>query len=108
MPRAKRSPNGHQLRKRELPFAARMLRDEPFRAADDAEWKAAADGIAGPKGWYVAGEWRNDADWKLILFATQDEADTMQRWIAESAIEMRPVPPRYDGPQLPVAGAKSS
>jgi len=100
-----RSPNGHQLRVRELPFAARMLRDEPFRSADDAEWKAAADRIAGPKGWYVSGEWRNDADWKLIRFASQAEADEMQRWIASSGIEARSAPPRFNGPMLTVAGA---
>jgi hypothetical protein len=32
----------------------------------------------------------------------------MQRWIAESGIETRPVPERYAGPQLGVAGAKPS
>ncbi len=103
MPRPKRSPNSHQLRVRELPFAAWMRRDEPFRLADDAEWKAAADRIAGAAGWYCTGQWRDDADWKKILFATKDEAETMQRWIAESGIETRPSPPKYDGPQLTVA-----
>lgn len=30
----------------------------------------------------------------------------MQQWIAASGIETRPEPPRYDGPQLTVAGVK--
>jgi hypothetical protein len=108
MARPKRSPNSHQIRVRELPFAARMRRDEPFRSADDAEWQAKADSIAGLKSWYVSGEWRDDADWKLIRFATKAEADEMQEWIAASGIETRPAPPRYDGPQLTVAGVKPS
>lgn len=82
-----------------------MRRDEPFREVDKAEWQAAADRIAGPAGWYsIAG---THADWgcKLIHFATAAEAETMQRWIAESEIETRPVPGAFSGPQLGVAGA---
>ena len=103
MPR--RSPNSHQLRLRELPHFARMRREDPFREADKAEWHAAADRIAGPAGWYpVAG---THADWgcKLIHFATAAQAEAMQRWIAESGIETRPVPGTFQGPQLGVAGA---
>jgi hypothetical protein len=32
----------------------------------------------------------------------------MQRWIAESGIETRPAPPKYNGPMLGVAGTKLS
>ena len=108
MARPKRSPNSHQIRVRELPFAARMRRDEPFRSVDDAEWRAAADQIAGPKGWYATAGMRGDWDCRLIRFGSQTEAEEMQEWISASGIETRPAPPRYDGPTLTAAGVKPS
>jgi len=104
----KRGWNSHQLRLRALPHFARMRREEPFHVADKAAWQGAADRIAGPAGWYsVAG---THADWgcKLIHFATADEAEAMQRWIAESGIETRPAPGAYGGPQLSVVGDERS
>ena len=106
MARPTRSPNSHQLRLRALPHFARMRREEPFREADKAEWQAAADRIAGPVGWYSVAGMRADWDCRLIHFATAAEAETMQRWIAESGIETRPVPGTYGGVQLGVAGGK--
>ena len=108
MPRPKRNWNSHQLRLRELPHFARLRREEAFRVADLAEWKAAADRIAGPAGWYAVAGMRADWDCTLIYFATTAEAGEMQQWIAESGIETRPAPERYAGPQLGVAGAKPS
>lgn len=100
-----RSANSHTLRMKAFPFVARLKREEPFRAADDIEWKAEADRIGGgPDGWYSTAGWKKDWGFKLIGFATQAEADEMQRWIAESGIEARPAPPKYIGPQLSVAG----
>jgi hypothetical protein len=93
-----------------LPFAARLRREELFRSADDAELQATADRIAGgPERWYSWAGWAPaDVGDLLIGFATQAEADAMQRWIAASGIETRPAPPKYDGPQLGVAGAEPS
>ncbi|TAJ87275.1 MAG: hypothetical protein EPO41_23325 [Reyranella sp.] len=105
MARPKRSWNSHQIRMRELPHIARLHRTEPFRSADAAEMKAAADRIAGPAGWYAVAGWLPaDVDFKLIHFATPAEAEAMQRWIAESGIETRPAPEPYRGPQLTVGG----
>ena len=101
------STNSHTARVRDLPFAARLRREEAFRSADDAEWKAAADRIAGPAGWYSMAGWAPaDVACKLILFATAAVAEAMQRWIAESGIETRPAPEPYRGPQLTVACGK--
>lgn len=106
---ARRSTNSHAARVQQLPFFARLKREEPLKAADEAELTAAADRIAGPIGWYaMAGSRRADIDCKLVRFASQAEADEMQRWIAESGIETRPAPARYDGPQLTVAGVEPS
>ena len=85
-----------------------MRRDLPFREADRAEWQAAADRIAGPAGWYAVAGMRADWDCRLIHFATEVEAETMQRWIAESGIEARPVPGSYNGAQIEVAGGKQA
>ncbi len=101
---ARRSPNSHQLRLRELPHFARLRREEPFRDADKTEWQAAADRIAGPAGWYSIAGTHTDWGCKLIHFATMAEAEAMQRWVAESGIENRPAPRRGDAGRLPVAG----
>lgn len=102
---ARRNFNSHEIRLRELPFAARLKRVDPLRRADRAELAAAADRIASPSGWYSFAGWLPaDVDHSLIRFATREEADAMQRWIAESGIETRPAPERYDMPQLTVAG----
>lgn len=45
---ARRSTNSHAARMKALPHVARPHRIEPFRVADEAELKAAADRIAGP------------------------------------------------------------
>ncbi len=93
---------------RAFPFLARLKREDVMRAADAAEWHAEADQIAGPNQWYLRAGWKRDAACTLIGFATQAEADEMQRWIAASRIETRPAPARYDRPQLSVAGGKPS
>ena len=110
MARPKRSPNSHTLKKRAFPFAARLRREELFKSADDAELQAAADRIAGgPERWYSWAGWAPaDVGCLMIGFATQAEANEMQRWIAEFGIETRPAPVRYSGPQLGVAGAEPS
>lgn len=109
MPRPKRSPNSHEIKKKAFPFTARLRREEVFRPTDAAELDAAADRIAGPDCWYSWGGWAPaDVGFKLIGFATQAEADEMQRWIAASGIETRPPPPKYTGPMLTVAGGKPS
>lgn len=104
---ARRSWNSHDLKVRAFPCVARLRREDPFRSADDAEWKAEADRLAGGTDrWYSRAGWKQDNGFKLIGFATQAEADEMQRWIAKSGIETRQAPARYDGPQLTVAGGK--
>lgn len=109
MARPKRSWNSHQIRMRDLPNIARLHRTEPFRSADAAEIKAAADRIAGPKGCECVAGWAPaDVDFKLIHFATKGEAEAMQRWITESGIETRPAPEPYRGPMLSVAGGEPS
>ena len=106
---ARRSPNSHQVRLRELPFVARLHRVDPFRTADRAELEAVAERIAGPRGWYAYAGWKPaDVDCSLIRFETQGEAEAMQRWITESGIETRPAPEPYRGPMLSVAGGEPS
>lgn len=105
MPRPCRSENSHAARVRALPHVARLHRVEPFRQADEAELRAAADRIAGPAGWLAVAGWAPaDVDCRLYRFATAGEAEAMQRWIAESGIETRPAPEPYRGPMLGVAG----
>ena len=101
MPR--RSTNGHQEKINQLPFFARLRREEPFRPADDRELREAAERIAGPTGWYSHQGGRGEWEVKYFRFGTPAEAAAMQRWIAESGIERRPAPPKYEGPMLSVS-----
>lgn len=104
---ARRSTNSHAARLKALPFRARLYRREPYRTADELEIKAAATRIAGPTGWCATAGWSPaDVGFRLIHFASQAEAEAMQRWIAESGIETRPAPEPYRGPQLAVAGGE--
>lgn len=52
--------------------------------------------------------WKQDYGCLPIGFVTEGKADEKQRWIAASGIETRPAPPKYNGPQLTVAGVKPS
>lgn len=105
MARSRRSTNSHAARLKELPHVARLHRVEPFRVADEVEMRAAADRIAGPAGWSAVAGWSPaDVDFRLFHFATQEEAEAMQRWIAGSGIETRPTPEPYRGPQLTMTG----
>jgi hypothetical protein len=102
---ARRSTNSHAARLKALPHVARLHRVEPFRLADEAELKAAADRVAGPAGWCAVAGWAPaEVDFKLIHFPTAAEAEAMQRWIAKSGIETRPAPEPYRGPRLGLAG----
>lgn len=106
MARPRRSTNSDAACIKELPHVARLHRVEPFRLADEAELRAAADRLAGPAGWLAVAGWSPaDVDFKLVHFATLAEAKAMRRWIAQSGIESRPAPEAYHGPQLGVMGA---
>ena len=105
MARPRRNTNGHAARMKELPHVSRLHRVEPLRQADEAELKAAADRIAGPAGWCAIAGWAPaDVNFRLIHFAKPAEAESMERWIAESGIETRPAPEPYRGPQLTLTG----
>lgn len=76
---ARRSPNSHQLRMRELPHVARLHRAEPFRLADNAGLETAADRIAGPKGWEsVAGRSPADAVDRRVRYRDPASAGALQ------------------------------
>ncbi len=107
MARPRRSSSSHVARVKALPHAARLRHARPFRQADEAELKAAANRIAGPAGWYAVAGWSPaDVGFRLYRFATRAEAEAMQRWIAESGIETRPAPEPYRGRMLGVAGSQ--
>ncbi|MDO8973227.1 hypothetical protein [Reyranella sp.] len=76
----RRRTNSHAARLKALPHVARLHRVEPFRLADGAELKAAADRIAGSAGWCAIAGWApEDVDFRLFHFATPAEAEAMQR-----------------------------
>ena len=53
----------------------------------------------------IAG-WREEAGYLLFHFPTWAKARAMQHWIDRSGIAGRPMPARFDGPQMRVGAAK--
>ena len=86
-----------------FPFVARIRRDGLMRPSDTAEWHATADRIAGTDRWYAWAGWKQEFGFTMIGFASQAEADEMQRWIAASGIETRPAQANTSGRSSPSA-----
>jgi hypothetical protein len=51
---------------------------------------------------FSAAGWREEAGFLLFHFTTWAKARAMQHWIDRSGIARRPVPARFDGPQMGV------
>ena len=96
------------IKKRRMPFVAKIKRDDPFREADAREIEAMIRRIAAAGEHFSLAGWREDAGYRLYYFQTWAKARVMQHWIDRSGIANRPMPGRWNGPQLSVAGGVRS
>jgi hypothetical protein len=92
------------MKRRRMPYVAKIKRDDPFRAADKREIEAMVKRIAAAGEHFTIAGWREEAAFLLFHFPTWAKARAMQHWIDRSGIAHRPMPLPYDGPQLGVGG----
>jgi hypothetical protein len=90
------------MKRRRMPYVAKIRRDDPFRSADRREIEAMARRIAAAGEHFSIAGWREDAGFLLFHFPTWAKARAMQHWIDRSGIAHRPMPRPFSGPQLGV------
>ena len=88
------------MKRRRMPYVAKLKRDDPFRSADRREIEAMVKRIAAAGEHFAIAGWREDAGFLLFHFPTWAKARAMQHWIDRSGIAHRPMPTPFNGPQL--------
>ena len=90
------------MKRRRMPYVAKIKRDDPFRPADRREIEAMVRRIAAAGEHFSIAGWREEAGFLLFHFSTWAKARAMQHWIDRSGIAHRPMPTSFNGPQLGV------
>jgi hypothetical protein len=88
------------MKRRRMPYVAKIKRDDPFRAADRREIEAMVRRIAAAGETFSIAGWRDEAGFLPFHFSTWAKAGAMQHWIDRSGIAHRPMPAPFNGPQL--------
>src|SRR4029453_8668609 len=88
------------MKRRRMPYAAKIKRDAPFRPADRREIEAMVRRIAAAGEHFSIAGSREEAGFLLFHFSTWAKARAMQHWIDRSGIAQRPLPTPYGGPPL--------
>ena len=90
------------IKRRRMPYVAKIRREDPFRAADSREIESMVRRIAAAGETFSIAGWREECGFRLFHFETWAKARAMQHWIDRSGIAQRPMPRPYNGPQLAV------
>lgn len=90
------------LKRRRMPYVAKIKRDDPFRSTDAREVDAMVRRIAAAGEHFSIAGSREDAGFLLYHFTTWAKARAMQHYIDRSGIARRPMPTRFNGQQLGV------
>jgi hypothetical protein len=90
------------MKRRRMPYVAKIKCDDPFRTADKRELEAMVRRIAAAGEQFAIAGWREDAGFLLLHFTTWAKARAMQHWIDRSGIASRPMPAAFNGPQMRV------
>ena len=80
------------IKRRRMPYVAKIRREDPFRAADSREIESMVRRIAAAGETFSIAGWREDAGHRLFYFPTWAKARAMQHWIDRSGITQRPMP----------------
>ena len=79
------------MKRRRMPYVAKIRRDDPFRPADRREIEAMVKRIAAAGEHFAIAGWREDAGFMLFHFTTWAKARAMQHGIDRSGIAPRPM-----------------
>jgi hypothetical protein len=90
------------MKRRRMPFVAKIRRDDPFRLADRREIEGMVRRIAASAETFVVAGSRADTGFRLYHFTTWAKARAMQHWIDRSGIANRPMPARSNAVPLGV------
>jgi hypothetical protein len=90
------------MKRRWMPYVAKIKREDPLRAADRREIDELVRRIAAAGEHFAIAGSREEAGYLLFHFPTWAKARAMQHWIDRSGIAGRPMPARFDGPQMRV------
>lgn len=90
------------MKRRRMPYVAKIKRDDPFRPADSREIEAMVKRIAAAGEHVSMAGWREDTGYRLFYFSTWAKTRAMQHWIDRGGIAHRPMPAPYTGPVLAV------
>ena len=90
------------MKRRRMPYVAKIKREDPFRPDDSREIEAMVRRIAAAGEHFSIAGWREDAGYRLFHFSTWSKARAMQHWIDRSGIAQRPMPTPFNSPQLSV------
>ena len=88
----RRRTNPVTIRRKRLPYVAKIKRDDPFRPQDEREIEQACRRIAAAGDYLALAGWREESGYRLYHFATWAKARAMQHWIDRSGITHRPMP----------------
>jgi len=94
------------MKRRRMPYVAKIKREDPFRSADKRELEVMIRRIAAAGEHFSIAGSREEASYLLFHFPTWAKARAMQHWIDRSGIASRPMPARFDGPQMRVGSGK--
>jgi hypothetical protein len=90
------------MKRRRMPYVAKIKREDPFRVADRREIDAMVRRIAAAGEHFSMAGWREEAGFLMFHFPTWAKARAMQHWIDRSGIAGRPMPAPFNGPQMTV------
>jgi hypothetical protein len=74
------------MKRRQMPYVARIKRDDPFCSADKREIEAMVKRIAAAGEHFSIAGWHEEAGFLLFHFPTWAKARAMQHWIDRSGI----------------------
>lgn len=88
------------MKRRRVPYVAKIKCEDPFRAADSREIEATVRRIAAAGETFSMAGWREELGYRLFFLEAWAKARAMQHWIGRSGIANRPMPGSFNGPQL--------
>lgn len=79
-------------RRRRLPIAVVIERDDGFRSVDIAELEAECRRITNSADFLYSRDRFGNHYWHVIRFSEQHQADALKRWLHQNSFESRPAP----------------